>query len=528
MHDGYFCHPDGGERALNTVAYSVTASRPLVRIGMPIAGGACIAALSGALLTGVSPLWVGLLCCAGLVAVPSLAVSDPVAYWLYLLLLSLPFDLSKMLANPDRAVALLETFGGPWGGPPELSLHVTDLLVIPLFSLWLLGKFRRRERIWFPRISYLPLAFLCFTSLTMLVAPVPFFAFLQVLRQWKYFLIYVFAADALDVRTLGKPILAILLLTLLMQGTLTIVRYRLQDVAPFFGTAFGRLTYLPEQKSAASITTESNAPERGLGTFYHANSTAMHLELLLPFALALGLSARSRRWKVLCVLLFAIGTAGLYVTFSRAGMIAFLTSTVFCLFAASFQGWIPRKMALRMLLIGLLASACLAPLLVTYLETRPMYSEYHFEHLRQGLLVALAHPLFGVGLNNSNVVRPFLVPEGLRYGEHLLPIHSQYLIGLSETGLIGFGLYVGFFVLVGIEALRRAKSADFYERTFALGVFGAFAAMSVHMVSEIMGPVPFQVIMWLYAGLIVAQRRPWPAVAVAARRGQPQMSGRGG
>jgi len=161
----------------------------------------------------------------------------------------------------------------------------------------------------------------------------------------------------------------------------------------------------------------------------------------------------------------------------------------------------------------------LVPLIVAYVSTRPTYSEYHMEHLRQGLTIALHHPIFGVGLSNSSVVRPYLISTGLMYGENLLPIHSQYLIGISETGLIGFSLYIGFFILVALEAFRRTKSDEFYERIFSMGILGTLAAMSIHMITDFMGPVPFHILLWLYAGLIIAQRRGnAPADALATRR----------
>jgi hypothetical protein len=73
--------------------------------------------------------------------------------------------------------------------------------------------------------------------------------------------------------------------------------------------------------------------------------------------------------------------------------------------------------------------------------------------------------------------------------------------------VIGFGLYVGFFVLVGLEALRRSQSESAVSRTFSLGVLGAYTAMCLHMISDILGSVPFHILLWLYAGLIVGQRR---------------------
>ncbi|MBP1688284.1 MAG: O-antigen ligase protein [Deltaproteobacteria bacterium] len=490
------------------------------RIGLPVFGGLGIAALAALLLSGGSLLWVALALGAGFVLIPSLVVSDALTYWLCCFLLTLPFDVTKTFMNSDRLIALVQQLGGPWG-PPALSVHVMDLALLPLFGVWLVRKIARQERLWFPRISYLPLAFLCFTTLTAAVAPSKYLAFLALIELWKYFAIYLFAADALDVRRLGKPILAILLLTLLMQGSLTLVRYRLQYFEPLFGETFGRIPakVLGEAEGTRNVATdEAGSLQRGFGTFYHANPTAMHLELLLPFALALALSSRWRRWKLLYAFVFAVGAGGLYVTFSRAGLVAFGVSSAVCVLVAAARGVIPRRALVLLVGIGLFAGLCLLPLLAAYMGSRPEYSTAHVEHLRQGMAIALRHPLFGVGLNNSSAVRPFIVPQDLTYEDSQLPIHSGHLQVLAETGVIGFGLYVGFFLLVAIEAFRHLKAEDVYTRVFALGTLGAYTAMCVHVTTDYVGVDAFHAMLWLYAGLIVASRR-WEQIRPRGAQG---------
>ncbi len=157
--------------------------------------------------------------------------------------------------------------------------------------------------------------------------------------------------------------------------------------------------------------------------------------------------------------------------------------------------------------VGLLTGPFLLPRLAAYLETRPEYSTAHVEHLRHGLVIFLSNPVFGVGLNNSSVVRPFVLRQALTAEESQVPVHSGYLLLLGETGILGFSLCAGFFLLVGIEAFRRSGSADPYTRTFAVGTFGAYAAMSVHMMTDYLGTEAFYAMIWLYAGLIVASRR---------------------
>ena len=503
----------------------------LTRTAAPILGGAGVAIFSVVLLSGRSLLWVAFPLCAGLVLIPSIVATDRMAYWLGLFLLALPFDISKTFMSGDRATALVEQVGGLWG-PVALNVHLIDLALLPLLGVWLLGKFRSRERIWFPRISYVPVACLCFITVTATVAPSPYFAFLELIKQWKYFVIYVFAADVLDARRLRTVVLAILIPTLVLQGGLTLARYRFQYFEPFFGETLGRISEAVSGEATRSVTGESeDSHKRGFGTFYHANPTAMHLELLLPFALALAINSRKRLWRWLYGSVFVLGAAALYVTFCRAGMAAFLGSTLACILVASLRGGIPRRVLVPLGSLILLAALCLVPAIAAYMRTRPTDTIYHMQHLHQGVLIALRHPIFGVGLNNSSLVRPYLTPGGLTDEEAQLPIHSGHLLGLAETGVIGFGLYVGFFVLIGIEAFRQSKSRDVITRTFAIGILGAYAAMGIHMTTDYLGVEAFFALLWMYAGVVVAQRRSEPLAGAepasrwAATRRAPLLAG---
>lgn len=482
-------------------------SSTLVRTAVPILGGAGIAAVAAVLLSGRSPLWVALPLCAGLVVIPSIVVKDRLAYWLCLLLLTFPFDISKTFMEGDRAIALVGQFGGP-PGPVALNVHLIDLALLPLLVAWLLRKFRSGERIWFPRISYVPLTCMCFVTVTATVAPSPYFAFLALIKQWKYFVIYLFAADAFAVRRLRTAVLVILVPTLLFQATLTLARYRLQYFEPFFGEALGRLSENVMGEATRSVTGDKeDSQQRGFGTFYHANPTAMHLELLLPFALALALSRHTRWWRFLYVSAFVLGAAALYVTFSRAGMAAFLGSTLICLVVSSWRGLIPRRVLVPLTAASFFAGLCLVPALVAYMRIRPEDTVHHMQQLQQAMIIFFHHPIFGVGLNNSSMVRPYLIPGGVTNEETQLPLHSGHLLGLSETGVIGFGLYLGFFVLIAIEALRQSRSRDVLTRTFAIAILGAYTAMGIHMTTDYMGVEAFFALLWMCAGLVVAQRR---------------------
>src|SRR5262249_12425569 len=190
---------------------------------------------------------------------------------------------------------------------------------------------------------------------------------------------------------------------------------------PFFGTAFGQLTesYLGDaEESRERVSDDPEAPTRGFGTFFHANPTAIHLEFLLPFALIAGLAARTWWWKGPCAILFVLGSAALYVTYSRAGLPAFLVSMLVCVVVATWRGLIrPWVFACLVALAGV-GTLCLLPAFASYMRTRPEVSVSHVEHLEEGAAVFLRHPLFGVGINNSSAVREVVAADNLTNEEH--------------------------------------------------------------------------------------------------------------
>ena len=481
----------------------------LLRTALPLVGGSAIAALTFVLMR-MSPVWTAMLLAGTLAVLPAFLVRDRMHYWLILFLATLPFDVTKVFMEPERAISLVETLGAP-GGPISPYVHLIDLAFLPLFATWAWGKLRRRERIWFPGIHWLPVAFLVLTSVTALTAPGPYFALLGVVKQAKYFILYVVVADALPLHRYGRTILVVLLVTLGLQGATTLGRYQFQYFDPLLGQALGRGVedVRGEAEGTRRVATDDpDSPDRGFGTFYHANVTAIHLELLVPFALVGALASRRRKYRVACGLLFLLGVAGHFVTFSRAGLMALIFALGLCLALAAFRGLIPRRWIPAFALASALGFLAIVPVAALYMQTRPAETAFHFDHVRHGLAIAMENPWFGVGLNNSSFARDVVVGSDLFYLGHMLPIHSHHLIILSETGVFGYALFVGFFASVGVLALRRSRSRSALVQVFSIGVLGAYGALFIHVATDWLGFEASHVMLWLYAGVIVGMGRP--------------------
>ena len=129
---------------------------------------------------------------------------------------------------------------------------------------------------------------------------------------------------------------------------------------------------------------------------------------------------------------------------------------------------------------------------------------------RQGLLISIS----GIGAvvgslalaSMTNKRRGlFLLLSVILGGGSLIifSVTSSYLIALSETGLIGVTLFIGFFAMVTLEAFRRSASSDTTTRIFSLGILGALVAMSIHNITDVAGPHALQAMWWLYAGIAI-------------------------
>jgi O-antigen ligase len=257
-------------------------------------------------------------------------------------------------------------------------------------------------------------------------------------------------------------------------------------------------------EDAAEYVSENGTRRRGFGTFLHPNATAVFFEILLPLPLALAVTGRTRRSRAWYAALLLFGLTGLVVTFSRGGLIGFVVSGLVCLGLARARGFVSRRVLLGVVVAVLAIGAVGIP---KYLGTRPEYFAARFDHLRNGIRVFLSSPIIGVGLNNSSPVRNEVVPGGETAVERALPIHSHLLIGLSEAGIVGFALYVGFFALIAREAIRRSRSPHRYIVVFALTTIGAYSALAVHLVEDFMSFDAFHTLLWFYAGLMMAARR---------------------
>lgn len=241
------------------------------------------------------------------------------------------------------------------------------------------------------------------------------------------------------------------------------------------------------------------------GMFGNPNDLALHLVTMIPLAVGLLLSTRNVLAKPLyaaCALLMA---GGVIASFSRGGFLGLLGA---CAVLAWKLG--RRNRFLMIVLLGafIVALVALAPgeyasrLGTIGSVSADASSSSRKDLLVRSIIVAIANPVFGIGMGNFHIVA---------IGEAVS--HNSYTQVAAEMGLAAMILYI-MFLVVPIRRLRVIEHATFEtrqgSRIYYLSV-ALQASLVAFMVSSFFGSVAYQFYLYYLVGYAVALRRIYEA-----------------
>jgi len=263
---------------------------------------------------------------------------------------------------------------------------------------------------------------------------------------------------------------------------------------------------------------------RGIGTLTSPNELGAVLAvalILLAVPNLIRLPGWARTW------LFVACALGLFLSFSRSGMLAALVGLVVLAFLAR-DHWprIGRPVGLRArrlasfaapLLVGLALMTWVfntsgAPKLVqeTVAGTEPS-AQGRPASVRQGVSVVLSNPL-GLGLGTAG-------PKAARFGEQSGPnrilTETWYLVYAIQVGIFGLALLVAT-ALVILAGLWRSRASPLSRAAIAMGVGLGAGALFIPIIDE---PTVFTPL-WTFCALALAaasERVPAEAPATVAR-----------
>ncbi len=299
---------------------------------------------------------------------------------------------------------------------------VTALATIAVFIPTQLGL-ENRITAW-PREIKLAIALLLTGLLSIPLALEPLLAFQSLIEFLKVILIFVVMVNV--VRT-EKRLRGLFLLVLLASCVLSMAA--LSDYAQ------GNLV-LQGRRIAGVIG----------GLFSNPNDLALHLVTIIPISLTLLLGSRGglrKTFYLACSLLLLLG---LVATFSRGGFLGFVC-------VLGFLSW---KLARRnriifggLALCVLVAAIALAPSAYRsrISTTSDDSATARTDDLKRSILVAVRHPVFGVGMDNY-----------ILYSNMNKATHNAYTQVAAEMGFAAFLIYV-WFLITPFSGLRRLEQA---------------------------------------------------------------------
>lgn len=482
--------------------------------------------------------------------VPTIVLKDPKAYWLFLLVLSIPFDISKWLSDPELSQTLTDTYGVPGSGTNSLEIYLSDAVLVAMLAPWLARVCLKQERIYFPKVGYFFAFYLAWALLVSLVnAQVFYFSLFELCRQGLYLLCFVYIINNVTTRRQFRSVIGALLLGFVI-GSGSVIAFFERGIgsesAPFAGLhdqfAEGQSGNRAPKSGAdtgghADLTLNGNTSrhlgskdgaqasdiKRSQGMFRHPSIPASLCGLILPIVLGYFLAARGIRSRILFLAIYAWGFVALLLTFSRAGLLGLLVGTLVFFVVAGWSGFISRRVLNLSAVAFALTMVLTIPLLLIYLETRPgafFMRFYLFETAFEGYL---EHPILGVGFANSTAA---MQPGKRELKEMGMPVtpgeaaDSYYLGILVELGPLGVVLLFGFYGKVILIGLRAIRDAPVDTKPLLVGMVAGVASLATQSLAD--EPTQGHAVsgmFWLFLALIVAiarQTRPDEGASLAA------------
>jgi O-antigen ligase len=235
------------------------------------------------------------------------------------------------------------------------------------------------------------------------------------------------------------------------------------------------------------------------------NDLALTLNILLPLAAALALTARTWKGRLVALVVIGIGVPAVIVTFSRGGFVTLALTLALSVFALMRRGnWaVLGALVVGGLLMLPMVPAGYADRLSTITNVSADSTGSAQERLRDSqtaIALIQAHPITGSGLGMDT-----LAMNEAR-GAHWLKVHNAYLDYGIDLGLPGLTLFVALLVCTIRKASRvehdpGAQTAD--ERELALFAGGLRIGLMGFAVAAFFHPVAYHPYFYILAGLTV-------------------------
>ncbi len=251
-------------------------------------------------------------------------------------------------------------------------------------------------------------------------------------------------------------------------------------------------------------------PYRAAGTLGHYGKLAEVFAPIacLAWALMLGTPARKRWRQLMFAVMFLAITATVFATQSRSALSGILIG---CFIAAFLVA--PRRARLW-LTSALLILAAAAVLWIQHtrgfkwVDMRDPGTQYRALMWKDGMRLALHHPLFGVGMDSVQNHWPEWNLEGFAKFQQFWNFHSDLVQLAAERGFLTLAAWLWFvvaYVVYLLGLLQRLRQRSRYGFATVTGVFTGFVAfLLTSLVESSLGDDTLVMLLFFCVGIAIA------------------------
>lgn len=309
------------------------------------------------------------------------------------------------------------------------------------------------------------------------------------------FLLFVYVAYHVRTKVDLQLISTVMLIGLLFNGII---------IAGFGATGRGAA-----DNRVAGVDQSSTDVQRVGGPLKVPNLTGSYLAVTMVAMFSFfGKNPRKKWVTLLAAAAIGIGGLALLWTGSRGAWFSFGVGVLLLAFLLWRRRWLSLKVPLLYAFIAL----CLVIAFYEPLTERLFGEAADAAASSRAPLNIIAtrmirdHFFFGVGANNFAAnLRDYVTSEFT--GEWIRTVHNQYLLVWSETGLLGFSLYIWFLLSTLWKGWQVWRAGDRILAPLALGFTIAIVAAMIHMTGEKYHSRIQTELVWLVAGLVTAAHR---------------------
>jgi hypothetical protein len=279
-------------------------------------------------------------------------------YWFAIFLLSLQFTISK---NLNSGLAVIDALKIDYTIQYfTFEITGTDLALLVLLAIWANDRMFHRKPMRFPPVTWLAVGYLVISLLSTFGAASPYLGFVEIVRQIKFFVVYLFAVNCLDSKGAVRVLAIVAVVMLVIQAGMTVTRFETGYMTPLtFGETHQELSQIEEY--LAVDRSDGGSAVRAFGTLGSPGSTIRLCMMLIPFALFLCVPNAMFRMRLIFTALTAFGLLGLLLTFAR---VYYITTAVQCVLAFLIMArdrMLKREEVVLIVLLGLAGVAAVSP-----------------------------------------------------------------------------------------------------------------------------------------------------------------------